>query len=309
MKITDIEKQLIAILIILSFVGFFYVESIRQELKTNQLKEVTVEAYENSIKPFLKMNLNAEAFAIFDAEKNEFLYKKNAEKPLALASIAKVMSAIVVLENVPTDHVFQISKEALSQVGDSGLLLGERWGRDELLKFTLVDSSNDAVYELAKETGYFIDPTANNPVSVFVEAMNQKAKDLGYKNVVFYNPSGLDVTPEINGAYASARSVAKLFAYAVAMYPEIFNTTSRSEIVIKSFDKEHLAKNTNRVVQEMPGIIASKTGYTIVSGGNLVVATPDENGRMMIVVVLGSTFDNRFIDIKTLSAAVAEAIN
>lgn len=308
MKITDIEKQLIAILIILSFIGFFYVESIRQEVKASQLKEISVQAYENSIKPFLKMNLNAEAFAIFDSEKNEFLYKKNAEKPLALASLVKVMSAIVVMENVPKDYIFQIDKDALSQVGDSGLLLDERWGRDELLQFTLVDSSNDAVYELAKETGLLIDPNTNNPVAVFVQAMNDRARDFGYKNMIFYNPSGLDVSSEINGGYATARNMAKLFAYAVKTYPEIFNTTSQKEILIRSLDKDHLAKNTNTVVQDMPGVIASKTGYTLIAGGNLVVATPDENGRMMVVVVLGSTFNDRFIDIRTLSAAVAEAV-
>jgi D-alanyl-D-alanine carboxypeptidase (penicillin-binding protein 5/6) len=307
MKLTDIERQLITILVILSTIGIFYATSINHELKLNQAKERDVVAYENSIKPFLNLSLNSKSFAILNTKTNHFLYKKNAEEPLPLASLAKIMSTVVVLENVPADHIFEISKESLSQIGDNGLLLGEKWNRDDLLKFTLIDSSNDAIHELAKETGEIIDPTSDNPVGVFIKAMNDKAKSFGYKNMVFYNESGLDVTPDTNGAYASARDISKLFSYAITTYPDIFSVTSQKQAVINSFDKEHTAENTNKVIQDIPGVIASKTGYTIISGGNLIVAVPDENGQTMIVVVLGSTFDDRFVDIKTLSAAVAQS--
>jgi D-alanyl-D-alanine carboxypeptidase len=309
MKITDIEKQLVAILVILGIVGFFYVQAIQREIASGQIKEKQVLAYEDSIKPFLNLTLNSKAFAILDTDTGQFLYKKNAEEALPLASLAKVMSAIVVLENVPSDHIFTISKESLSQVGDNGLLLGERWNRDSLLQFALIDSSNDAIHELAKETGEIIDPTSTDPMNVFVQKLNDKALAMGMKSMIFYNESGLDISTDKNGAYASARDISKLFAYAIKTYPNIFEITSKKEATISSLDGVHDGLNTNKVIEDIPGVIASKTGFTIVSGGNLMVATLDnKDNSVMIATVLGSTFDDRFVDIKTLSAAVVQSI-
>lgn len=308
-NLKDSEKQIIAVLIILGIVSVFYGQAINREIAASTAAEKEIIAYEDSIKPFINLALAARSFAIYDADMNNFIYKKNAEDVMPLASLAKVMSTIVVMERAPADKIFEISKESLSEVGDHGLLLGEKWKRDELLKFALFVSSNDAIRELAVETGKIINPEASDPEQVFVAAMNAKAVELGLKSLVFKNESGLDVTEEENGAYGSARDMAKLFAYAVKTYPEIFSITNNKIATISSLDKAHNIDNTNTVVEEIPGIKASKTGFTTISGGNLVVATTPDTKSTRVIIVMGSTYDERFTDMKLLTGAVVQTQN
>lgn len=298
------DKQIIFVGIFLAVVGFFYVHQINKEIVQGEAKDQEILAYEESIKPFLNLALAAQSFVIYDSGANNFVYKKNAEVQLPLASLAKVMSAIIVLENAPSDTIFEISKESLAQSADHGLLLGEKWKRDDLLEFALFVSSNDAIHEMALETGRVIDPTSADPVGVFVDKMNAKAIALGLKSFTFNNESGLDISETENGGYGSARDMARLFAYAVKTYPEIFATTSKKIATISSLDKSHNIDNTNVVVEEIPGIVASKTGFTNLSGGNLVVATSSDPDTMRVVVVMGSTYDERFTDMQALTSAV-----
>lgn len=307
MKLTNNERELVVVMVILGVIGFFYVRGIHQEIARAEKIDEAIALEEAAVQPFLDIALASHAFSIYDTKNQKFIYKVNAEKVMPLASLAKVMSAILVLERVPADYVFTIDKSSLSQTGDNGLLVGERWGRDELLKFTLVASSNDAIHDIATETGALIDPLTTDPISVFVDAMNAKARELNLPTMMFYNESGLDIEdsdPVKNGAYANARDMAKLFAYAVTTYPDIFSATAEKEYGTNSYDAPHIAINTNPLVADIPGLIASKTGFTDISGGNLVVSVPDTEGRMIVVTVLGSTFDERFTDIQTLSGAL-----
>jgi D-alanyl-D-alanine carboxypeptidase (penicillin-binding protein 5/6) len=146
---------------------------------------------------------------------------------------------------------------------------------------------------------------ASDSVQVFVSMMNKKAEDLGLSSFVFNNESGLDITNEENGAYGSARDMAKLFAYAIEKYPEIFSATKTKTSTFSSLDKSHNVDNTNTVVEEIDGILASKTGYTAITGGNLIVATKNKEGLEKVIVVMGSTYDARFTDMKTLTGATA----
>lgn len=306
MKLNESERQLVAVLVIFALLGFFYIKGIKKEISDGEKLEQELQAYEASIRPFLDLALTSKAFAIYDTEKKQFLYKSHAEEVMPLASLAKVMSAIVVLENVPADHVFQIDKESLSEIGDNGLLVDEKWGRDELLEFTLVASSNDAIHDIAIETGKIIDPQTSDPLKTFVETMNKRAGELGLRSLTFHNESGLDMKDGIsrNGAYSNARDMARLFAHAVSVYPQIFSATTQLEFPVSSEDKDHVAKNTNPLVNQIPKILASKTGFTDIAGGNLVVALRGKNDVTMVVVVLGSTFDQRFSDVKAISGAL-----
>lgn len=301
MTITPKERELIFIVFFLAATAVFYAISIQREIANGIIIEQKISEYQESIKPFLGLALNAKSFAIYDMDKEEFVYKNNAEVKMPLASLAKVMSAIIIMENVPADHVFTMSAESLSEAGDNKLLVDEKWKRDDLLAFTLVESSNDAVLEMAKEAGAIMDPSAPDPVAVFVNAMNEKAKELKLTNFEFSNPSGLDLSTGKNGGYGNARNMAKLFTYAVKTYPALFAPTSKSAPVFSSLDAEHTAKNTNPIVNDIPGLIASKTGFTNIAGGNLVVAFNDPNGRKLVAVVMGSTFDARFSDVKMIS--------
>jgi D-alanyl-D-alanine carboxypeptidase len=307
-NIKESERQIIAIMAVLFLVAVFYIQSINKEIVLGAAKEVEIAAYEESIKPFLNLALEAKAFAIYDADQNNFVYKKNAEAVMPLASLAKVMSAIVVLEHAPADKIFEISKESLDQEADHGLLLGEKWHRDELLKFALFVSSNDAIHELALETGRIIDPASTDPIKTFVDELNSRAQDFGFKSFQFNNESGLDISDTENGAYANARDMAKLFGFAVKTYPEIFGATTTKIASISSLDKMHNIDNTNTIVENIPAILGSKTGFTAISGGNLVVATSPESGKTRVVVVMGSTYDARFTDMRTLTGAVVESL-
>lgn len=302
------ERQILTAMILLSAVGIFYVRAIHKEIAFGAMQDQQISAYEESIKPFLNLALAAKSFAIYDVEDKNFLYKKNGEALMPLASLAKVMSTIIVMEHAPADKIFTISKESLDQSADHGLLVGEKWYRDELLKFALFVSSNDAVHELALETGVIIDPASTDPAKTFVDAMNAKARELGLKSFKFNNESGLDISETENGAYASPRDMAKLFAYAVETYPEIFSVTTTKIATISSLDKSHNIDNTNTIVEQIPDIIASKTGFTTISGGNLVVATSPTAEHMRVIVVMGSTYDERFTDMETLTGAVVKSI-
>lgn len=296
-------------MVVLGVVGFVYGREINKEIVASAAAEKEIVAYEESIKPFLNLALEAKSFAIYDADINNFVYKKNAESVMPLASLAKVMSAIIVMENAPADKVFEISKESLDQAADHGLLLHEKWTRDELLKFALFVSSNDAIHELALETGKIISPEAKDSLQVFVAHMNAKATELGLRSLVFKNESGLDLNEAENGAYGSARDMAKLFAYAIKTYPEIFEVTRAKVATIASLDKTHNIDNTNTVVEDIPGIRASKTGFTALTGGNLVVATTPDARSTRVIIVMGSTYDERFTDMKTLTGAAAYSNN
>ncbi len=321
MNLSSNERELVFVLVILTVVGFFYTRGIQKEIAKGEEMDMMLAEEEETIRPFLDIALASKAFAIYDSKNNAFIYKINAEEVMPLASLAKVMSAIIVLENVPADHVFVIDKESLGQIGDNGLLVDEKWGRDELLKFTLVASSNDAIRDIAVETGSIIDPESSNPEKVFIDAMNSRAEEMGLRQMTFFNESGLDLEEvglnneanvagsSKNGAYASARDMAKLFSYAVTTYPDIFSATTNLNFPVSSRDKDHIAKNTNPLVEEIPELLASKTGFTDISGGNLAVALKGKDGATTVVVVLGSTFDERFTDIKTLSGALNPSAN
>lgn len=303
LKTKESERQLIASLVVLAILGFFYIDGIKKEISKAEKIELELSQYEESIKPFFDIALTSKSFAIYDMDKKQFLYKRNADIVFPLASLAKVMSVVVAMENLPEDHIFTIEKEALGEIGDNGLLVGEKWKKDDLLKYALVVSSNDAMYQIAKDTGKFINPTTTEPREVFVQKMNEKAKELNLKTFEFNNESGLDLEGEVakNGAYSSARDMTKLFAYAVDKYPDIFSATKQKQFTVDSLDAQHIGENTNPLVEEINGLIASKTGFTNISGGNLIIALENKNNVKMAVVVLSSTFTERFTDVKTLS--------
>ena len=95
--------------------------------------------------------------------------------------------------------------------------------------------------------------------------------------------------------------------YAVTKYPNVFRNTKYDELKVESLSKlGHKAVNTNKTVNSIPGIIASKTGYTELAGGNLAVVFDAGFGSPVAVVVLGSTYEERFSDVEKLSNATLE---
>ena len=253
------------------------------------------------------LSLRAEAAFVVDVNTGEVLYEKNPDLQLPIASITKLMTALVAYEIVAQETNVSIPTLAIEQDGDSGLREGELFSFSALTDLTLVSSSNDGAFAIAAAAGAFLDETA--PAESFVEAMNIRADELGLTKTYFRNPTGLDITESEAGAYGSARDIAMLVDHILKTQPEILEATTEAASIFYNANGEyHEAENTNYTVSQIPGIIGSKTGYTTLSGGNLAIAFDASVNRPVIVVVLGSTYTGRFDDVLALTNAAQEAV-
>lgn len=248
------------------------------------------------------VTISGEAAYVFDIANQRVLYKKNETEVLPLASITKLMTALVADEILGEKAEVQIGDTALRQDGDSGFAVGETFSREALLDLTLMSSSNDGAYALAAAAGQALTNEAG--ATAFVQAMNIRAKELGLHDTQFKNPTGLDISPTESGANGTAKDVAFLMEYLVQHRPDILAYTTKEAARLYNEDGSyHDAENTNYYLREIPGLIASKTGYTELAGGNLVVAFNAGLNRPIVVAVLGSTRSERFTDVVTLTKA------
>jgi serine-type D-Ala-D-Ala carboxypeptidase (penicillin-binding protein 5/6) len=264
---------------------------------------------------FPSVKLEAKSVYIYDSRTKEVIFAKNENERLPLASLTKVMAALVAKDLSPEYGTVTITQGALATEGDSGLFSEERWRLQELLDFSLVSSSNDGIHAVALALGALKalkDASASDEeiVDDFVRSMNKKAAELDLKNTYFWNETGLDESEVKGGAYGTAKDIAMLFDYVVSTDPGLLSATKETESVLSSLDRHaHLARNTNAVAAEIPGLIASKTGYTSTAGGNLAFAFDPEIGRPIIISILGSSADGRFVDALKLVNATIDYLN
>ena len=260
-------------------------------------------------KAFNNINITAKSAYVFDVLQNKVLFKKNEFVQLPLASVTKLMMALTAIELFPKGQHITIKKEFLEEEGDTGLLAGESWKLKDLLDFSLLVSSNDGARSIASVVGAF--DLQNQDYELgrkdFINKMNIKAQELGLKQTYFVNESGLDISG-VSGGYGSAIDVEKLLQYILENRPEILEATKYQSVDINSLNKTHVAKNTNTDINEIPGIIASKTGFTEMAGGNLAIAFDPSIGQPIIVVVLGSSEKGRFTDVSQLVKASLDYI-
>jgi D-alanyl-D-alanine carboxypeptidase len=217
------------------------------------------------------LEVQAEAALAMRPDGGRIYYNKNMETKRPVASLTKLMTAIIVLENYQPDEIITVPVEAVKREGNQGdLRPSEKLTVRSLLSIMLIDSSNDAAFTLASQKENFI------------SLMNQKARDLGLRNTHFTNPDGLD--EEDN--YSSAFDIAKIFVYLFGAHPEALDVFKTQNMVVYSADGEitHRLQNTNELLGRMNEIIGGKTGHTDKAGGSLVLLTKNN----IITVVLGS---------------------
>lgn len=273
------------------------------------------------INPFENISIEARAGYVVDLKTRAILYAKNENEKLPLASITKLMTAFVAREHLSESAVLVLTNDDISVMGDSGLHTGERWRLGDLLNVMLLVSSNDAAHAVAGFVGAngTQDQIANIDTAraIFVHMMNEKATELGLERTEFFNESGLDIAvPQIGelaqmsvlaehgGGYGSAHDVAILFFELWKKYPETIEITAHKEARIYSQDDvAHILSNTNEIIGHIPGLIASKTGFTDISGGNLAVIFDKGMGDIAVAVVLGSSYKGRFDDMLKLVSA------
>lgn len=262
--------------------------------------------------PFSTIILEAKAAYVYDIRTKTVLFAKNENIRLPLASLTKIMSALVAEDLSPLYGTVTVSGEALKAEGDNGLYRDERWLLKDILDFSLVTSSNDGMRAVALSLGALSKAGASTDeiINDFVREMNHKAGELGLKNTYFWNETGLDESDVKDGAYGTAKDINVLLEYILMHYPSLFAATREATTTLQSLDNySHVAKNTNSIVAEIPGLLASKTGFTNTAGGNLAVIFDPELGRPIIVSILGSTEEGRFEDVRALVIAILKYLN
>ncbi|MFM2340006.1 MAG: hypothetical protein RLZZ360_642 [Candidatus Parcubacteria bacterium] len=250
--------------------------------------------------------LQANAVFVYDVATNRVLYSKNADESLPLASITKLMTALVARELVADDTKIRVPSGATTQASASGLKVGETLLASELRDYAMLASSNDAAYTIANSVGNMLVEDAGG--QAFVEAMNITAEELDLATLRFYNATGLDMSPTKAGAYGSARDVSFLMSYILKNYPDILApTTMAYERIVATDGTYHEAENTNPDINAIPNLLGSKTGYTDLAQGNLTIAFDAGYNRPIIITVLGSTYEDRFSDVLALTKSVQKA--
>jgi len=236
--------------------------------------------------------VQAKSAIVYDLSNGKVLYNKNADEQLPLASLTKLMTALVADNELGAQALVQVSEKALSTEGESGLLAGDIWHARDLSDFMLTVSSNDAATVFA---------TVNGEQQQFINKMNNLAQQLGLYSLVFFNESGLDLDEQNAGAYGSARDISHLISYIALTKPELLEATTFDEFTsVSTTGLRYKAVNTDKIVGQIPGLIGSKTGFTDLAGGNLAVIFDISIGHPIAVVVLGSTVDGRFDDVLRL---------
>jgi D-alanyl-D-alanine carboxypeptidase (penicillin-binding protein 5/6) len=246
-----------------------------------------------------QVSVVAQAAHVWDVKGQRALYTKNANASMPLASITKLMTALLAHELISEKQTATVPLSAIKQEGSSGLSVGERIDIEDLRELALVSSSNDAAYALAASVGELLGD--KDPASQFIRGMNIRAEELGFSSLEFKNTTGLDLSPSEAGAIGTAQDVSLLMEYIITEYPGIIEPTQQAATrIYNTAGAYHEADNTNQAVKQIPNLIGSKTGYTDLAGGNLTVAFDAGLNRPIIITVLGSTRDGRFTDILNL---------
>lgn len=220
---------------------------------------------------------------VMDAKTGQVLYEKNADVARPIASLSKLMTAVIVAEsNLDMNETITVSSldfKTPKKSGSDRLRIGDQMNRAEVLLMMLMKSENPAAKALART-----DPMGYD---AFIAKMNRKARELGMTQTRFYDPSGLD-----NRNIASPRDLAILAKYA-AQHNLIsrFSTTPSREFWVNNLSsgsRTISAKSTNYMVRDgLHNLVLSKTGYISEAGKCLIVET-NVNNRPAVVVLLGA---------------------
>ena len=230
-----------------------------------------------------------------DATTGEIYYQYQSDMPYPIASTSKLMTCLLAMEAVSTgqltlDEPVTISDEAQALADSSDgvipLKAGEQITVQELLVGALLPSSNECALCLAESIA--------GSEEAFVQMMNQKARDLGLSQTIFYNCNGLpsyteDFVPAKRQNSMSAEDMFRLVSYLLKVYPQITDITSMEVATIESLDLE--VKNTNPLLRNLPEVTGLKTGTTNKAGACLVTSLTADDGSMehdLVVVVLGT---------------------
>lgn len=232
----------------------------------------------------MNTSISAVAGTVLGLDSDTVLWERRVFQRHPLASLTKLMTAVVALENIGADKVITMTDGDILADGDAGdFKNGEIFTVRDLTATMLLASSNDAADALARFYG----------VKPFVDAMQQKAAAYGLTNTSFFDPSGLSPLNQ-----STANDLGKLARAIRAEHPEIFTLSAQKEFAIVERNS-----GTSRVIKSInafsgqPDFLGGKTGYTPEAHGNLI-SLFRANDSTLLIIVLGT--DDRFGETKLL---------
>jgi len=240
--------------------------------------------------------LNVSAQAVISVESNlsgpdKILFSQNEQRKLSIASISKLMTALIAVENLDLSQEIKISDKAANQSYDpEPLKAGEIFYARDILYAMLIGSDNTASYALSESIG----------VEKFVSLMNARATELGLSDTEFGNPTGLGLDN-----FSTTQDLAKLAEFLLKERPSILGTTIIPEFDLRTVDGKTLHKiiNTDELLGDSSDltkrIIGGKTGNTRTAGQSLLlIVRPLNNQGYLINVILNS--NDRFGEMKKI---------
>ena len=207
--------------------------------------------------------------------------EKNADEPRPMASITKIMTCLLALENGQMGDTIEITQDVYI-AKDSRVKLGDKYTMRNLIDEMMLVSDNDAAYALAKHLG--------GDTLRFYDMMNEKAAYLGMTNTHFANPNGV---PNLNN-YSTASDLVRLSRYSMrdSLFAAIVGTAEKD---IHLLDGRHMpCRNTNALLTTYEGCLGIKTGFTR-QAGNCLASAATRNGVTLYLVLLNSrSMSSRF---------------
>ncbi len=236
------------------------------------------------------LDTNLRAYLIGDYKTGRILEGNNIDNIIEIASISKVMSYMVVMDSgIDLNEKVLIDQDTLS-IGGSIMKLegGKEYTVDKLLDYSLVISSNNAIYALAKYV--------SGSEERFVEKMNDKAKEIGLETAKFYNSTGLPVKGQDVQNVMSSRDIFNMAVYVIKNYPILEKTSIESIRGLDFFGVEKNLKNTNptMLMGEVDGL---KTGHTNKAGYCLVATFPVSLNDRIVGIFMGAKTDEKRTEI------------
>lgn len=229
---------------------------------------------------YVKLDITAKAAFFVETKTGRVLYSKNEHEKLPVASLVKVMTAIVAIDGRGLDEQYLVSTQAAGVEPDKmWLLANEKLTLKELLYGIFLISANDAAETLAEGT--------TGRREEFMQLMNTKALQLGMKDSFFANPTGLD--EDSNNSYSSAYDLVLLSRYAIRRHPYLVDFSSTYHIFLPQTNthQDYDMYSGINLLTTYPGVVGFKTGFTPEAGLTLITLAR-RDGNEVLGVLLGS---------------------
>ena len=219
----------------------------------------------------------ARSTIVLDMDSGRVLYEKNADESRLVASISKIMTAVIAIENGNLNDEVEVGEEILSMYGSNIYIeIGERMTLRDLLYGLLLRSGNDAAIVIATHI--------SGSEEKFVKLMNSKAKEIGMTNTIYKNCHGLD---ENTKNYSTARDMAILSSYANKL-DDYRIISSTKKWTVSTNKKSYSWNNRNKLLYSYKYATGGKTGYTP-SAGRTLVTTASKNNLNLTIVTLNDS--------------------